>query len=120
LIQIHGSRKILEIGLSTGYTSLWMASVFKKSKNGETAMDSESNSSSKPGNIEFKQPITTIDYHSRLVAEAKRYFNTAGAEHLIRILNEDAIDALLKLREEQQKGAAPFDFVFQDGGKSTL
>ena len=89
------AEKILEIGTSTGYSTLWFAEAIK-TKN--------------------EAKIITIDQDRKKIARAEKNFEEAGVSNLIEIRHGDAIDVLSKIREEYID-SKKFDFVFIDADK---
>lgn len=96
-VLLHGikAKKILEIGTSTGYSTLWFAeSIYTKN--------------------ECK--IITIDQDEKKIARAKKNFEEANVSNLIEIKHGDALEILSKLREEFDSKET-FDFIFIDADK---
>jgi len=88
LVVQHGFRRALEIGTSTGHSSVWIAWALSKTGG----------------------RLTTIEIDPSRHAEAKRNFEEAGVAPLVDARLADA-HALVK----QLPG--PFDFVFSDADK---
>jgi predicted O-methyltransferase YrrM len=88
-LAVHqGARRILEIGTSTGHSTIWLA--WAASKTGGT--------------------VTTIEIDQARHAQALRNFRNAGVAHLIDARLGDAHDLVKTL-------PGPWDFVFQDADK---
>ena len=85
LIRAQQSKNILEIGTSTGYSTLWLAEAARQTQ----AM------------------ITTLEVDAERVAQAKQY---ATEIDLADLINFKVIDAQVYLKEEQEI----FDFILLD------
>lgn len=85
LIRSQQSKSILEIGTSTGYSTLWLAEAARQTQ----AM------------------ITTLEINAERVAQAKQY---ATEIDLTDLINFKVIDAQVYLEEEQEI----FDFILLD------
>ncbi|MGO1160212.1 O-methyltransferase [Acinetobacter lwoffii] len=85
LIRAQQSKSILEIGTSTGYSTLWLAEAARQTQ----AM------------------ITTLEVDAERVAQAKQY---ATEIDLADLINFKVIDAQVYLKEEQEI----FDFILLD------
>ena len=85
LICAQQAKDILEIGTSTGYSTLWLA---------EAAQHTQA-------------VITTLEIDKARVTQAKHYANTLGFEHLI---DFKVMDAQQYLEASQQQ----FDFILLD------
>jgi predicted O-methyltransferase YrrM len=81
-------RRALEIGTSTGHSSVWIAWALSKTGG----------------------RLTTIEIDPGRHAEAKRNFEVAGVAHLVDARLADAHDLVREL-------PGPFDFVFSDADK---
>lgn len=73
LIKIQTSKRILEIGTSTGYLTLWMAEAVS----------------------EHQGRVTTVDINSERTALATQYAKQFSLDHLIDFISSDAIDLLI-------------------------
>lgn len=91
------AKRILEIGTSTGYSTLWFADAIKHN------------------NTEHSKTITTIEVDPAKIARAERNFEDAGIDSLIEIRQGSAIDVLKEMQGSYDD--APFDFVFIDADK---
>lgn len=106
------AKRILEIGTSVGYSTLWFADAVLQ--NGVT----EAKGTNKP--------IVTIEKSESKVVRANKNFNEAGVSDLIELLQGRAKDVLYKLLEnfevqdETKRKASLFDFVFLDADKEYL
>ena len=88
LIVKHRSRRALEIGTSTGHSSVWIAWALSKTGG----------------------KLTTIEIDEYRQAEAKRNLEEAGLAHLVDARLADAHELVKEL-------PGPFDFVFSDADK---
>jgi predicted O-methyltransferase YrrM len=84
----HRFRRALEIGTSTGHSSIWIAWALSKTGG----------------------KLTTIEIDPERHAEAKRNFEEAGVAHLVDARLADAHELVKEL-------PGPFDFVFSDADK---
>jgi predicted O-methyltransferase YrrM len=96
LLHSISAKNILEIGTSTGYSTLWFADVIK-------------NSGGK---------IITIEENPSKIKRAKKNFEDANVMQLIQILQGNAKNILYQISKEfQTKTLEPFDFIFIDADK---
>jgi len=95
LLRGVNAKKILEIGTSTGYSTLWFAEAISE-KNGSK--------------------IITIDQDEKKIVRAKKNFEDADVNNLIEIRQGDAVEILSKIQEEFDFNET-FDFVFIDADK---
>ena len=91
LVKMKGASNVLEIGTLGGYSSIWMARALPE-----------------------KGRLTTLEYSEEHAKVAAENMKQAGVDHKIDILVGAALDTLPTLEE---KGYAPFDFVFIDADK---
>jgi predicted O-methyltransferase YrrM len=100
LIQAIKATRILEIGTSSGFSTLWFAdamlSVTKRRKQ--------------------KPAIVTIEENPKKARWASANFRQAGVDKMIEIIEEPALHALRSL----QKSKAVFDFALIDADKEHL
>lgn len=99
LLRAIGASSILEIGTSSGYSSLWFARALLSNA-----------SSSKAASI------VTIESNPAKVRWARENFRKAGVEGIARVIEGEAIDVLQKLKKSRKK----FDFVFIDADKENV
>ncbi|WP_432209698.1 O-methyltransferase [Acinetobacter variabilis] len=85
LIRAQQPKRILEIGTSTGYSTLWLAEASRQTQ----------------------ATITTLEIDAERVAQAEQYANQLGLDNLI---DFKVIDALHYLQAEQDI----FDFILLD------
>ena len=90
------AKNILEIGMSTGYSTMWFADVISKN-NGK---------------------IITIDNNQKKVNLAKKNFFEAGVENYIEIKFGNALEILTDMNQKSQFQNF-FDFVFIDADKES-
>ena len=93
LIQVMGAKRILEIGVFTGYSSLWMASV-----------------------LPDDGQLIACDVSEDYTAIARRYWALAGVDHKIDLRLAPALDTLDAMLAAGQ--ADTIDFAFIDADKS--
>ena len=93
LLRLMGAKKVLEIGVFTGYSSLCMASA-----------------------LPDDGQLVACDVSEDYTAIARRYWQLAGVDHKIDLRIAPALDTLDALLADGQ--ANTFDFVFIDADKS--
>jgi len=95
-ILLHGikAKNILEIGMSTGYSTIWFADAISKN-NGK---------------------IITIDHDEKKIERAKKNFEDAGLSDLIEIHHGDALKVISSIKDKLQSSEY-FDFIFIDADK---
>ena len=98
LLKSIGAKRILEIGMSVGYSGLWFADAVMSS----TQSDGQ---------------IITIDREKFKIDKAIQNFDEAGVSSLIKIKEGEARKILHKVREEF--GENYFDFIFIDADKES-
>jgi predicted O-methyltransferase YrrM len=91
LLRIQKSKKILEIGTSFGYSTLWFADAMNNSK------------------------IITIEKNPKKIKLAKENFRKAGVSKKIEIKEGIARDVLIQISKSKLK--EQFDFIFIDADK---
>jgi predicted O-methyltransferase YrrM len=94
LLHTMKAKNILEIGLSTGYSTMWFADAISKTN----------------GNI------ITIDFDQKKIKRAKKNFEDAKVDNFIEIRHGDALEVLFEIRQEKNFQNF-FDFVFIDADK---
>ena len=95
LLQSMDAKKILEIGMSAGYSTIWFADAISKKLDGK---------------------IITIDQNKKKIELAKRNFEDAGVSDFIEIHHGDALEILADIKNEPNS-VESFDFVFIDADK---
>lgn len=100
LIQAIKAMRILEIGTSSGFSTLWLAdavlSVMKRKKQ--------------------RPAIVTIEENPKKAKWAAANFRKAGVDKMIEIIPDQALHALSSLRRSK----AVFDFAFIDADKEHM
>ena len=97
LLKSINAKKILEIGMSVGYSGLWFAdAIMSNTQDGQ---------------------ITTIDREQFKIDSATRNFEEAGVSSLIKIRKGEARKILHEIKEEF--GENYFDFIFIDADKES-
>ncbi len=93
LLKIQKPKKILEIGTSFGYSTLWFASAIGK-----------------------KSKIITVEKNLKKIKFAKKNFQKAGVSDMIEIKEGIAKDILIQLGKSKRTKES-FDFIFIDADK---
>ena len=97
MLKSINAKKILEIGMSVGYSGLWFAdAVMSNTQDGQ---------------------IITIDREQFKINSATRNFEEAGVSSLIKIREGEARKILHEIKEEF--GENYFDFIFIDADKES-
>ena len=94
LLQSIKAKNVLEIGMSTGYSTIWFAEAISKN-NGK---------------------IITIDQDVKKIQRAKKNFEMTGLQDLIEIKHGDALEMISQINKEPGSSES-FDFVFIDADK---
>ena len=109
LVSAMNAKKILEVGTSVGYSTLWFAYSFYQNK--------ENHSMSKVN-------ITTIENNPLKIKKATTNFKNAGVSGLIEIIEGNALKVLNQLsnyvNENPDDQSKYFDFIFLDADKENL
>lgn len=101
LLKAIKAKKILEIGLSAGYSTLWFADAILHNTNGAK-----------------QKAITTIEQNPKKVKIAKENFTQAGISEMIDIRQGMAKDVLSELSNDLRSNTSElFDFAFIDADK---
>ena len=98
MLKSINAKKILEIGMSVGYSGLWFA-------------DAEMSSTQSGGQL------ITIDREKFKIDKATQNFEEAGVSYLIKIKEGEARKILHEIKEEF--GVNYFDFIFIDADKES-
>jgi len=97
MLKSINAKKILEIGMSVGYSGLWFAdAIMSNTQDGQ---------------------ITTIDREQFKIDSATQNFEEAGVSSLIKIRKGEARKILHEIKEEF--GENYFDFIFIDADKES-
>jgi predicted O-methyltransferase YrrM len=98
MLKSINAKKILEIGMSVGYSGLWFADAVMS-------------------NTQSDGQIITIDRERFKIDNAKKNFEEAGVSSLIKIRDGEARKVLHEIKEEFGKNY--FDFIFIDADKES-
>ena len=98
MLKSINTKKILEIGMSVGYSGLWFADAVMS-------------------NTQSDGQIITIDRERFKIDNAKKNFEEAGVSSLIKIRDGEAKKVLHDIKEEFGKNY--FDFIFIDADKES-
>ena len=98
LLKSINAKNILEIGMSVGYSGLWFADAVMSNK-------------------QLDGQIITIDSEKFKIDSARRNFEEAGADSLIKIREGEARKILREIKEEFSENY--FDFIFIDADKES-
>ena len=93
LLRIAGAQNVLEIGMSTGYSTIWMAEAIRKN-NGK---------------------VITVEKNSKKILRAKENFVSAGLTDIIEIKHGIAKEILTEMSNKEFGNY--FDLVFMDADK---
>ena len=108
MLKAMQARRILEVGTSTGYSTLWFADAVKQNNQ---------------NNTETQKPIITIEENPSKIERARKNFDEAGVNDIIEIREGQAKDILSKMLKDYQNNSGNknivglFDFVFLDADK---
>ena len=109
LLSIINCNRVLEIGTSVGYSTLWMALTLLQ--NHESLAN-------------LKKSILTIENNPSKIKRARKNFEEAGVTDMVEIVEGNALDILTQLPEKRKHdkfwGNKLFDFVFLDADKENL
>ena len=109
LLTAINCNRILEIGTSVGYSTLWMVLTLVQNKE-------------RLYNLE--RSILTVEKSPSKIKRAKKNFEDAGVINLIEIAEGNALDILDHIPEKISNDKIwkniPFDFVFLDADKENL
>jgi caffeoyl-CoA O-methyltransferase len=109
LLKAMNASRVLEIGTSTGYSTLWLidALLHNRTSNRNSKIDS------------FK-PLITIENDPVKIKKASKNFSDAGVIDKIDIMAGPALENLFQLSRRTSKNHDLFDFVFIDADKENL
>lgn len=95
------AKRVLEVGTSIGYSTLWFVeAILKNIANPKTE----------------RKPVITIEKSPSKIERAKKNFKEAGVNELIEVRQGPAKEILLKMLKDS-KNISSFDFVFLDANK---
>ena len=106
LLKAMKARRILEVGTSAGYSTIWFADALMATSSRNT------NSSRRSGN---KPHLTTIEENGNKVKRARKNFLQAGVDDFIELRQGSALDVLRGIKKKDY-----FDFVFLDADKENM
>ena len=112
ILKAMRAKRILELGTSYGYSTLWFA---------EAAMQISKISNTRP-----EKTIITIEMDHSKVQLANKNFDDAGIKHMIEIKEGKAFDVLSEISKNyhnknySKDGEQFFDFVFFDADQENL
>ena len=98
LLKSINAKNILEIGMSVGYSGLWFADAVMSNK-------------------QLDGQIITIDREKFKIDNARRNFEEAGVDSLIKIREGEAREILQEIKAEFNENY--FDFIFIDADKES-
>ena len=98
LLKSINAKNILEIGMSVGYSGLWFADAVMSNK-------------------QLNGQIITIDREKFKIDNARRNFEEAGVDSLIKIREGEARKILQEIKAEFKENY--FDFIFIDADKES-
>jgi caffeoyl-CoA O-methyltransferase len=101
LLKTANTKNMLEIGTSTGFSTLWFADALITNHNRNCN-------------------IITIEENSSKIKRAKDNFEKAGVSNIITIKKGKAEDVLKELSKEFSKNSKKIDFVFIDADKENM
>ena len=99
IMRLYNAQNVLEIGMSTGYSTIWFADALKENK--------------KTGKI------ITIEQNPNKIKRAKENFEKAGVNEIIEIKEGLAMEILTQLSLDINYKEF-FDFVFIDADKENV
>lgn len=110
LLTSMNASRILEVGTSTGYSTLWFALALSQTEN------------NMPQKV--KKSIITIEKDLSKIKRAEKNFLDAEVHDMVKIMEGDALDVLLRLSDSHDTtlhhSDGLFDFVFLDADKENL
>jgi len=89
LTEASGSKSVVEIGTSTGYSGLWFCLALHRTQG----------------------HLTTFEIDHERASKAKEHFKEAGTEDIVSVIEGDAHEQIMKLK-------GPIDIAFIDADKS--
>jgi caffeoyl-CoA O-methyltransferase len=109
LLKAMSAKRVLEVGTSTGYSTLWLAEavLYNKRSNNDRRQDS-------------REALITIENNPVKIRKAFKNFCDAGVIDKINIMEGPALENLLELSRNKIKDGNLFDFIFFDADKENL
>lgn len=109
LLSAINCNRVLEIGTSVGYSTLWMALTLLQNQKSLSYLD---------------RNILTIENSPSKIKRARKNFEDAGVTDMVEIVEGNALDIIAQLPEKIKYdtiwGNKLFDFVFLDADKENL
>ena len=109
LLSAINCNRVLEIGTSVGYSTLWMALTLLQNRKSLANL---------------KRSILTIENSPSKIKRARKNFVDAGVTDMVEIVEGNALEILAQLPEKIKSdsiwGNKLFDFVFLDADKENL
>jgi len=109
LLSAINCNRVLEIGTSVGYSTLWMALTLLQNQKSLSNLN---------------RNILTIENSPSKIKRARKNFEDAGVSDMVEIVEGNALDILAQLPEKIKYdtiwGNKLFDFVFLDADKENL
>jgi caffeoyl-CoA O-methyltransferase len=109
LLKAMSARRVLEVGTSTGYSTLWLAEAVLSNKISNDGRRQDSS-----------ETLVTIENDPAKIRKAYKNFSDAGVIDKISIKEGLALENLLELSRNTTKDGDLFDFVFFDADKENL
>ena len=97
ILRMKKAQKILEIGMSTGYSTIWFAEAIKENKG----------------------QIFTIEKNAKKIQRASKNFENAGISNMVKIYEGNAINVLEEFGTKKEFQLF-FDFVLIDADKENI
>ena len=101
LLKTSKAKRLLEVGTSTGYSTLWFA---------DALLENEKNNCN----------IITVEENPKKINRAKKNFQEAGVSNIIEIKQGKAINVLKELSNNISDDLQKFDFIFLDADKENM
>lgn len=105
LLKAMNAQRVLEVGTSTGYSTLWLAEALLHNKDRR---------------VDSGKALITIENDPMKIKRASKNFSDARVIDKIDIMKGPALENLLKLSRETPRNEDFFDFVFFDADKENL
>ena len=103
------AKRALEIGTSTGYSSLWLIEALLQNM-----------VSNKGVMLNPSKALITIENDPKKIKKASFNFSASGVSDIIHIIEGAALEKLPSLSRRTLKNQEHFDFVFMDADKENL
>jgi caffeoyl-CoA O-methyltransferase len=109
LLKAMSAKRVLEVGTSTGYSTLWLAEAVLSNNRSNDGRRQDSS-----------EALVTIENDPVKIRKAIKNFSDAGVIDKISIKEGSAFENLLELSRNSTKDGDFFDFVFFDADKENL